>query len=171
MSIVIVNGGKATRHMKRRPSLAREAEEILAAVRGLWKALLRNPSADAEQAGMTGPQVTVMACLVRRGPMTLTELSRTLGMSHSSASGIVDRLQARGLVRRTEDASDGRRTPIEVTDAVRRYVRELEEGPSGRLVRLLEAATPAQRAAIKKGLGLLSDLLKTSTRSSRDDQV
>jgi DNA-binding MarR family transcriptional regulator len=116
---------------------------------------------------MTGPQVTVMACLVSRGPLTLTELSRTLGMSHSTASGIVDRLQSRGLVRRAEDAADRRRTSIEVTEAVRRYVRELEEGPSGRLVRVLAAATPTQRAAIKKGLTLLCDLLGSSRKGER----
>ncbi len=141
------------------PALVRQAEEILATVRVLWKDLLRNPYADAEQHGMTGPQITVMACLVTKGPMTLTELSRSLGMSHSSASGIVDRLQARGLLRRTEDAVDRRRTSIAVTEAVHRYVRELEAGPSGRLVEALANATAAQRAAIKKGLELLCDLL------------
>lgn len=140
-------------------ALRQQAEEILATVRALWRDLLRNPYADAEQHGMTGPQITVMACLVGKGPMTLTELSRSLGMSHSSASGIVDRLQARGLVRRTEDATDRRRTSIEVTEAVQRYVRELEVGPSGRLVEALGNATPAQRAAVTKGLDLLCRLL------------
>src|SRR4030095_13182690 len=81
------------------PSWQREADDILATVRALWKDLLRNPIEDAARHGMTGPQVTVMTCLVTRDPMTLTELSRTLGMSHSSASGIVDRLQACGLLR------------------------------------------------------------------------
>jgi len=113
---------------------------------------------------MTGPQVTVMASRVSRGPITLTELSRTLGMSHSTASGIVDRLQARGLVRRAEDAADRRRTSIEVTEAVRRYVRELEVGPSGRLMGVLAAATPTQRVAIKKGLELRRDLLGASRK-------
>ncbi len=94
--------------------------------------------------------------------MTLTELSRTLAMSHSSASGIVDRLQARGLVRRTEDANDRRRTSISVTDGVTRYVRELEEGPAGRLVRALKKATPAQRTAVTRGLTVLSELLGTA---------
>lgn len=111
---------------------------------------------------MTGPQVMVMARLVGKGSMTLTELSRSLAMSHSSASGIVDRLELRGLLRRTEDPQDGRRTSIEVTEAVHRYVHELEEGPSGRLARALESATPPQRAAISKGLRLLRELLVSS---------
>jgi DNA-binding MarR family transcriptional regulator len=149
--------GRRAPHPKR--DLMRDADDIVARVRGLWRALFRNPHAEAEQSGITGPQVTVMACLVTKGPMTLTDLSRTLGMSHSSASGIIDRLEARELVRRAVDVTDRRRTSIEVTGAVRRYVRELEDGPSGRLVRVLEAASPADRAAIKKGLKLLSDLL------------
>ena len=142
------------------PALVAEAEEILAHVRALRRDLLRNPFADAERSGLTGPQVTVMACLVGGGPMTLTELSRLLGMSHSTASGIVDRLQARGLVRRTPDAADRRRSRITVTEDVTRYVRELEEGPAGRLAAALERASPEQRRAIEEGLRLLRELLR-----------
>ncbi len=142
------------------PALIAEAEEILAHVRALRRDLLRNPFADAERSGLTGPQVTVMACLVSRGPLTLTELSRELGMSHSTASGIVDRLEARDLVRRTPDATDRRRTRIAVTEQVTDYVRELEEGPAGRLAAALENASADQRRAIREGLFLLRELLQ-----------
>jgi DNA-binding MarR family transcriptional regulator len=141
------------------PALVAEAEAILGDIRALRRDLLRNPFAEAERSGLTGPQVTVMACLVSGGPMTLTTLSRQLGMSHSTASGIVDRLQARGLVRRAQDAADRRRTRITVTEEVTRYVRELEEGPAGRLAAALERASPDQRRAIRDGLGLLRQLL------------
>ncbi len=144
------------------PALVAEAEEILAHVRALRRDLLRNPFADAERSGLTGPQVTAMACLVVRGPMTLTELSHALGMSHSTASGIVDRLQAQGLVQRTPDTSDRRRTQITVTENVTRYVHELEHGPSGRLAAALERADAADRRAIREGLRLLRELLQTA---------
>ncbi len=100
-----------------------------------------------------------MTCLVSRGPMTLTEISTALGMSHSTASGIVDRLQKRGLLRRTRDAKDRRRTSIAVTDRVSRYVRELEAGPSGRLAEVLAGATARQRRVISAGLKTLRELL------------
>lgn len=144
----------------RNPALIAEAEEILALVRVLRRDLLRNPTEDAEGAGLTGPQVSVMACLVGRGATTLTDLSRMLGMNHSTASGIVDRLQSRGLVRRTQDPADQRRTRILVTEKVTRYVHELQEGPSGRLARALAGASAAQRRAIKKSLTLLCELLR-----------
>jgi MarR family transcriptional regulator, organic hydroperoxide resistance regulator len=142
------------------PKLVEEAEAILAQVRTLWRDLLRNPFAEAEQHGLTGPQVRVMACLVSRGPLAVTELSRTVGMNHSTASGIVDRLQSRGLVRRMQDASDRRRTRIAVTDKVTKYVSELEEGPAGQLAAALKSASPEQRRAIRRGLTLLADALR-----------
>ena len=140
-------------------SLAAEAQEILGLLRALRRDLARNPFADAERSGLTGPQVTAMTCLVTRGALTLTELSRAMGTSHSTASGIVDRLEARGLVRRTPDVADRRRTRIVVTEEVTRYVQELEEGPPGRLVAALRRASPRQRRAIRQGLALLRELL------------
>ena len=150
--------------IRRDPSIDREVEHALAHIRVLWRDLFRNPFAEAESSGLTGPQVTLIASVVSRGPMTLTELSRTLGMSHSTASGIVDRLASRGLLERSPDATDRRRTRIVVTDNVTRYVRELESGPAGRLATALSAATPAQRRTISRGLELLRELLDRTAR-------
>lgn len=144
----------------RERTIAAQAEEIVALVRTLRRELLRNPSEDAEREGLTGPQVSVMACLVGKGATTLTEVSRILGMNHSTASGIVDRLQERGLVRRVRDARDQRRTRIIVTDKVTRYVQELQAGPTGRLSTALAKASPRGRETIRKGLRLLCDLLR-----------
>jgi DNA-binding MarR family transcriptional regulator len=126
----------------------------------LRRDLMRNPFEDAQRSGLTGPQVIVMAYLLSHGPLTLTELSRTVGMSHSTASGIVDRLQARGLVRRTPDPADRRRTRISVTEPVTGYVRQLEEGPAGRLAVALAGASAERRRAIREGLALLRELLE-----------
>ena len=146
------------------PALVREAEETLAHIRVLWRDLFRNPFAEAEAGGVTGPQVSLMAALVNRGPMTLTELSRTLGTSHSTASGIVDRLASRGLVHRAPDPSDGRRTRITVTDKVTRYVSELEAGPAVRLATALGSMSAEQRRAMRKGLQLLRENLDRAVR-------
>lgn len=145
------------------PALVTEADEILAHVRALRRDLLRNPVTDADRSGLTGPQVIVMACLANDGPMTLTELSGHLGMSHSTASGIVDRLESRGFLRRTPDTADRRRTQIAVTEIVTEYVQELAEGPSGRLAVALAGATDEQRRAIRDGLILLRELLREAT--------
>jgi DNA-binding MarR family transcriptional regulator len=141
-----------------------EAEEVLAHVRALRRELRAAPHEDAARSGLTGPQMAVMWCLVSVGSITLTELSARLGIGHSTASGIVDRLEARGLVRRIPDEDDRRRTLIAVTEAVTEYMRELEEGPAARLAVALESASAEKRRAILEGVTLLRELLTGSCR-------
>lgn len=97
--------------------------------------------------GLTGPQRSVMHAVVRSGGLSLKQLSRELGLAHSTVSGIVDRLEKRGLVDRLPDKRDGR-------------VILIVAGKSALLVHcpLLEAlrrVRPAERRAILEGLRVL----------------
>jgi MarR family transcriptional regulator, organic hydroperoxide resistance regulator len=136
-----------------------QAQEIVAHVRALRRDLLCASADDIARSGLTGPQVSVMAYLVTKGPTTVTELSRELGIGHSTVSGIVDRLQARGLVQRVQDDADRRYTRISVTEKVDRYIENMEVGAFGRLATALGNATSEQRRTICDGLALLRQLL------------
>ena len=48
-------------------------------------------------------------------PMGPGELGRLLGVSSAAASGIIDRLEARGHAQRASHASDGRRTSVTIS--------------------------------------------------------
>ncbi len=50
------------------------------------------------------------------------ELARKLGVTTAAATGIVDRLEARGHALREAHSSDGRRTQVSVTDSGREEV-------------------------------------------------
>lgn len=139
--------------------LRSQAQEIVAHIRALRRDLLCASADDIARSGLTGPQVSVMAHLVMNGPATVTELGRELGTGHSTVSGIVDRLQARGLVQRVQDDADRRYTRISVTEKVDRYVAEMEIGAFGRLATALGNATSEQRRTISDGLALLRQLL------------
>jgi DNA-binding MarR family transcriptional regulator len=148
--------------------LVEDAREIVAHLRTLRRDVLRT-AADIGRSGLTGPQISVQALLVVSGPMTVGELSRDLGLSHSTVSGIVDRLEARGLVQRAADPADRRYTRIAVTPAVEQYVQQLSTGPTARLVEALRAATPEERQQIRQGLSLLRRLLDAKPVSPRSD--
>lgn len=136
-----------------------QAQEIVAHVRALRRDLLCASAEDIARSGLTGPQVSVLAHLVMNGPATVTELGRGLGIGHSTVSGIVDRLQARGLVQRVQDDADRRYTRISVTEKVDRYVENMEVAAFGRLATALGKATSEQRRMICDGLALLRQLL------------
>jgi len=49
-----------------------------------------------------------MGQLARHGGMSVKELSQKVGLSHSTVSGIVDRLERKGLAARVQDSgTDG----------------------------------------------------------------
>ncbi|MFD9700727.1 MarR family winged helix-turn-helix transcriptional regulator [Lentzea sp. NPDC059081] len=138
------------------------AESVMAHLRALRQELLTTsvePTGDQARSGLTAPQVGLIRSLVTEGPATVTELARRLSLSHSTTSGIVDRLQARGLVTREPDQDDRRYTRVQVTEPVRGYTRALSEGPYGRLTKALESASPAERKAVLDGLETLRSLL------------
>ena len=65
---------------------------------------------------LTLPQRNVMQVLVQSDGLSLKELSKQVGLAHATVSGIVDRLEKRGLVERRQDASDGRFTKIMISE-------------------------------------------------------
>ncbi|MEV6237076.1 MarR family transcriptional regulator [Lentzea sp. NPDC051838] len=140
----------------------RDAEAVMAHLRALRQELLTTsiePTGDQARSGLTAPQIELIRSLVTEGSATVTELARRLSLSHSTTSGIVDRLQARGLVTREVDVNDRRFTRVQVTEPVQGYTREISEGPYGRLTRALDAASPAERKAVLDGLETLRALL------------
>ena len=50
----------------------------------------------------------VMQALVQSEGLSLKQLSAQVSLAHSTVSVIVDRLQARGMVVRSKDETDGR---------------------------------------------------------------
>lgn len=149
--------------MKRGPNedlekLAERVNRDLQAIRGM----LRRPMEAAIARGnLTGPQQSAMAALVRSGTMSLKELGRQLGLAHSTTSGIVDRLEKRGMLSREVDGADRRLTRIAVTREVEEWVKhtmpELGVAP---LLDTMRRAKPAEREAITIGVKTLRRLLQ-----------
>ena len=92
--------------------------------------------------------------------MTLKELSQAVSLAHSTVSGIVDRLEKRGMIERRTDEADGRVSRIHPTAAVAHFVRErIPELRSGPLNRALAQADQEDRTKIAWALKRLRELL------------
>ena len=147
-----------------------EAAEIARLLRAVRKQVEQPQNAATRGTGLTMPQVSTLSVLFDRGPVSLKDLSRELGLSHSTVSGIVDRLERQGLARRSVDPTDRRVSLIEVTDQVDAYARKgYAESQAGRLVGALEAASPRQRTSILEALALLDSLLTGDSDQRQQD--
>jgi DNA-binding MarR family transcriptional regulator len=139
-------------------AMAREIDRDLRAVRHV----LRRPlEAAIAMGGLTGPQQAAMSLLVGADGLSLKDLSREMGLAHSTVSGIVDRLEKQGLVERRADPADGRVSRIVPTEAVRSYVRDtLPSLGVHPLADALRRASPVERQQIAEGVRALRRILE-----------
>ena len=138
-----------------------QAEQMEQDLGGIRRALRRPLEAEVARGELTLPQMAVMREVVRREGVNLRDLSRAVNLAHSTVSGIVDRLEKRGLIERRPDQSDGRVSCIFPTAPVREFVREripaLNRGP---LLEALTRASEKERAEIGSALRRLRELLE-----------
>jgi DNA-binding MarR family transcriptional regulator len=144
-----------------KPKLSHMARELGRDLRAVRQSLNRPIEALIDKGGLTGPQQSTMQVLVQSDGLSLKDLSNELGLAHSTVSGIVDRLEKQGLVKRQTDEADRRVAKLVVTDPVRKFLREtwpaLEMHP---LAEALRAATPAEREQVIQSVRTLRRLLE-----------
>lgn len=151
--------------------LLREAEEIADGVQALRRLLLRSFEPDIAKSGLTVPQMNALEELAKEDGASLKELSARMNLSHSTVSGIIDRLQRRGFVERKTNSRDRRYSRIFLSEKVRDYVSK--EVPSRRLhpfLKALELASAEEKEQILAGLGTLRRLLETVVSDGGEGQ-
>lgn len=162
-------------------ALAEMAEAIERDIREIREKLRRPLEAEFARGQLTGPQRGVMQAVFHSNGMSLKELCGRVSLAHSTVSGIVDRLVARGMLERRVNETDRRFSIIVVTKAVRDFMEkkapDLIVQP---LVRVLISATPSERRMILKGLETLRHVIgidavhsaraAASPRSRRDNR-
>ncbi|WP_282793146.1 MarR family transcriptional regulator [Streptomyces sp. CC224B] len=71
-------------------------------------------SAVAARQGLNATESKTLDLLERDGPLTAKDLARRTGLAPASVTGLVDRLEAKGFVRRIKHPSDKRRVLVEL---------------------------------------------------------
>lgn len=126
----------------------------------LFRALHRGLEFRAVKDGETVPQRFVMGQLARHGDLSVKELSQKMGLSHSTISGIVDRLERKGLVKRIQDLQDRRITKVTLTDLARSHFhRRLPQQMFSGIVEAFHNASSGEQEKILDGLAALKQLL------------
>jgi len=136
--------------------LALELEQHLSVIR---QEIRRPIEAEFAKGGLTGPQRTVMQALVKSEGLSLKELTAQVGLAHSTVSGIVDRLEKRGLVQRRPNLNDRRHTTITVSEVVREFLEKRYPVIAAHpLLDALRIAKETERSAVVTGIRTLRRL-------------
>ena len=101
-------------------------------------------------------QLHVLTVLETAGPLPMGKLADALDVSVASATGIVDRMEQRGLVERRHDEADRRIVLVHPTDAGRAVFNDLAEMRRAGLVNILDRLTNDELKALLVGLRAMS---------------
>ena len=89
---------------------------ILRALRRIIQAVDIHSRKLASRYKITSPQLVTLLCVAEQGPITTSEIGRQVHLSNSTIVGILDRLEAKKLVRRERSAMDRRLVLVSATE-------------------------------------------------------
>jgi DNA-binding MarR family transcriptional regulator len=109
--------------------------------------------ADASRRQGLTPAQAQLLCRLTPGPVGMTELSRVLHLEKSSLTGLVDRVERRGLAARTPDPHDRRACQVELTRQGRWLAVACHEDVTRQLDRLADDLPVADRDRLGSLIG------------------
>jgi DNA-binding MarR family transcriptional regulator len=101
-------------------------ESIIADFRATMTQLKCASSERLLREGVSMAQLHIMYSVQRHGEMTMSGLADVLDVSDSNATGLIDRMEERGLVARERVAEDRRVVQVRVTPAGQRLLGEID---------------------------------------------
>jgi len=111
------------------------------------------------ETGLTGPQLWAIKVIAESAPVKVSDLARKMYLHPATVVGILDRLEAKGLVERTRSKKDRRVVEVALTELGSQIVGQSPEVVQGILVKGLEALSHKKLAGISDGLGQLVNML------------
>ena len=147
---------------KRPPKPQGETLQFMQRLWALTHALEVRSKKMAKLLGVTGPQRLVIRMIGQTPGRPAGDIAKTLGIHPSTLTGILARLEGQGLIRRSVDDTDRRRTHFELTASGKRVDRERKGTVEAAVRRALTRANPDVITHTTELLALLVDELERS---------
>lgn len=110
--------------------------------------------------GLTTARAGLLWALLHDGPMTQRTLAARLGVTPRNVTGLLDALQADGLVAREAHPSDRRATLVSLTEKGRTVTAALRGGRNSMAAELFGDMTATQLEAFQGGLEVVIERLR-----------
>ena len=138
-------------------------ESILLSVRRIMRAIDMHSSFLARQYGLTSPQLICLKKLSDQKGMTPGGLAREVHLSHATVTGILNRLEKKGLVQRTRSTADGRSYLIQLTDSGLSMVQSAPSMLQEQFMHELSKLAEWEKTMILSSLQRITSILNVET--------
>lgn len=145
-----------------RPSeITREAQikEVIFSIRRLMQAGEMYTKELGKQYHVSAPQLNCLLALKDHGPLPPSQIARHILVKSSTVTGIVDRLEQKGLVQRVRNSRDRRVINIELTDTGGELAQNAPPPIQRTIMDGLKRVADERLTEITNALRLLTDML------------
>ena len=133
-------------------------EESVIRLRNAVQRIARRLRTSGDPEGLTATQSSVLATLMRQGPMRPSELAEAEALNPTLLSRVLAHLEDRGLVSRAPDPRDGRAIIARATPDGHRLIERLRARRAALLLDWLQGLTPEAHASLLAALPALEEL-------------
>lgn len=141
------------------PEPDRMAQEIMRALRRITRSMDISSRKLIAAHGLSIPQLLCLQHLREFGPLTSGALAKTMALSPPTVTGILDRLEMRGLVHRERRPEDKRRVLVALTQTGRNLAEDTPSSLEDQLAQALAELTEEKSAAIRDAVADLERMI------------
>lgn len=134
--------------------------EVIKKIKDIKEAFHQLMTSQLKTLNVTAPQGMILGILAKNGPQTMSALSDKMGLSKSTVSAIVDRLEKAGHVKREKSPTDGRVVFVRLKDAFKEKNQCQFETLEKIWVERIAKATHEEIHMVMSGLNVLEKLIK-----------
>jgi DNA-binding MarR family transcriptional regulator len=143
------------------------ATELFATVGRFRRQVRRLGGRPAIGTGLPESQAELLRLVGRQPGISVRNAAAELGLAANTASTLVSRLSADGLLVRTVDPDDRRIGRLRLTDPAQRFADESRAARRAALAAALERLDPGEIERLTEGIAVLGDL----TRLLREEEA
>ena len=92
-------------------------DDVLISLRKIIRSIDLHSRFLVKQVGLTGPQLIILREISKSGEISIGKIACAISLSQATVTGILDRLEKRGLVFRQRSETDRRQIILKITDA------------------------------------------------------
>lgn len=135
------------------------SDQVLVALRKIMQSIELHSRSLVKRFGLTSPQLIVLREIDARGEATAGEIAHAVSLSRATVTGIIERLEKRGLISRQRSSDDRRRIILHPTSESAKLLAETPPLMEESFVKAFDGLQDWEKSMILSSLQRLVSLM------------
>lgn len=129
------------------PKMKADAERLADIFTTLQRCFILTLSKELNRGNVSFSQYCLLGFLAQQKQLTMTEIANRMGHTTAAATGLVDRLEKLGHVRRVHAKDDRRKILVQLTASGATIVSEVRDDMVATLLKMMDHLEPVEQTA------------------------